>query len=69
MPGRGNSVSFGKIILSSEIESMDSIVDHLKDVINSLGYPEQMSPEKKKDLEDAEKKLKKMMSDGSEDIQ
>jgi hypothetical protein len=66
--GRGNTIIFGKITLSSEIESMDSIVKQLSNVIKSHGYPEQ-DPAKNQDVREAEKKLKEMMSSESEDSQ
>lgn len=68
-PGRGNTVIFGKITLSSEIESMDSIVKHLSNIIKAHGYPEKDKEYKAEDVKEAEKKLKEMMDLGTEDGQ
>jgi len=75
MPGRGNTVIYGKITLSSEIESMDSIIKHLGDVLREHNYPrDSTAPETdgerkaKEELEAAEKKLKELMAgNGTQD--
>jgi hypothetical protein len=71
-PGRGNTVIYGKITLSSEIESMDSICTHLSDILKEHGYPNDSAVKTKeeetnqKDVEEAENKLKQMMLNGAE---
>jgi hypothetical protein len=67
--GRGNTIVFGKVTLSSEIESMDSIVKHLDTVLKAHGYPEKDKEYKAEDVKEAEKKLKEMMDLGTEDSQ
>ena len=70
--GRGNTIIYGKITLSSEIESMDSICAHLSDVLKEHGYPNDNAIKTKeeeamqRDLEAAEKKLKELMANGPE---
>ena len=65
---RGNAISFGKIVLSSEVESMDSLVKHLGNVIRDHGYPSENGPVREKDektdadVRDAEQKLRELMS-------
>ena len=70
MPGRGNTLIYRKMTLSSEIESMDSIIKHLGDILAKHGYPEQGPQKSEKtrvEIQEAEKKLKEMMNHDSEE--
>jgi nitroimidazol reductase NimA-like FMN-containing flavoprotein (pyridoxamine 5'-phosphate oxidase superfamily) len=77
MPGRASTIVFGKISLASEIESMDSLVKHLGNILEKYGYPVDSGPVKQKESEqvqkeisEARKKLDEMMSpNGGEDTQ
>jgi hypothetical protein len=70
MVSRGNTLIYGKVTLSSEIESMDSIIKHLGDVLAKHGYPEsgpQKSEKTRTEIQEAERKLKEMMDHDSEE--
>ena len=59
--GRGNAVIWGKISLTSETETMASLVKILKsEIIDKIGYPES---DKEKMTEEEEKKLKELESE------
>jgi exo-beta-1,3-glucanase (GH17 family) len=64
MPGRGNTVIYGKITISSEIESMDSVCKHLSEILKEHGYPADgnSGPQKDAEVKEAEMKLKELMA-------
>jgi hypothetical protein len=68
-PSRGNAVVYGKITVSSEVESMDSVVKQLIRVLEVCGYPEkEKEKDNKKDLEELKKIINEGDFIGGEDI-
>jgi hypothetical protein len=61
--GRGSSLVYGKISLASEGESMDKLIDYLKKVLSTCGYPEKKKEDEgDEDIQSAED-LKKLVKE------
>jgi len=66
-PSKGSAIVYGKITLSTEVESIDMLIQHLGDILSKYGYPDQ---EKEKDglTKEDEERFNAMMKDnGAQD--
>lgn len=66
---RGSAISYGKISLASEGESVEKLVEVLDGLMEKHGYPERKKEEEddEDELEKDEQKLKEMMQSTNEE--
>lgn len=62
--GKGNAISYGKVQIASDSESLSDLVGTLKQIIVELGYPEKIDEGVDEDLEKAQKELAEEFKNG-----